>query len=139
MTSATSCLCELCNCGRHRCAEEKANQKANEVNQKVNASTSMPTSAYQDHFIAQDPLPRKPYLPFDTIHLSMAHFSGPAASTSLYDKYKQSEMTTYGAMFGPKKNNVCPATHSTPPGFVFTECDDRGHRCFKRAESLWKK
>ncbi|XP_066514641.1 stabilizer of axonemal microtubules 2-like [Hoplias malabaricus] len=42
------------------------------------------------------------------------------------------ESTMYRAEFTPKKIRVCPATFETPPGFVFQDADERGHKFFRR-------
>ncbi|XP_072516672.1 stabilizer of axonemal microtubules 2 isoform X2 [Salminus brasiliensis] len=40
--------------------------------------------------------------------------------------------TMYRTEFTPKKVSVCPASFEAPPGFVFQDTDERGHRFFRR-------
>ncbi|KAG9266551.1 stabilizer of axonemal microtubules 2 isoform X1 [Astyanax mexicanus] len=42
------------------------------------------------------------------------------------------ESTSYRTDFTPKKVSVCPASFESPPGFIFQNSDERGHRFFRR-------
>ncbi len=46
--------------------------------------------------------------------------------------------TMYRTDFTPKKISVCPASFEAPPGFVFDNYDDRGHRFFRKMRSADK-
>lgn len=43
--------------------------------------------------------------------------------------------TMYRTEFTPKKISMCPASFESPPGFVFDNYDDRGHRFFRKLTS----
>ncbi|XP_030622724.1 stabilizer of axonemal microtubules 2 [Chanos chanos] len=45
------------------------------------------------------------------------------------------EGTVYRTEFTPKKISVCPASFDCPPGYVFEENDERGHKLFRRLSS----
>ncbi|XP_066448779.1 stabilizer of axonemal microtubules 2 [Eleutherodactylus coqui] len=40
--------------------------------------------------------------------------------------------TLYRSEFVPKKNEICPATYPSPPGYVFESVDSRGHKLFRK-------
>lgn len=40
--------------------------------------------------------------------------------------------TMYRTEYTPKKQGICPATYSSPPGYVFVSTDSRGHKFFRR-------
>ncbi|XP_033023328.1 stabilizer of axonemal microtubules 2 isoform X1 [Lacerta agilis] len=40
--------------------------------------------------------------------------------------------TLYRTDYTPKKQEVCPATYPSPPGYVFVNTDSRGHKFFRR-------
>ncbi|KAM4602690.1 stabilizer of axonemal microtubules 2 [Polymixia lowei] len=42
------------------------------------------------------------------------------------------DSTMYRTEFTPKRISVCPASFESPPGYVFEESDDRGHRYFRK-------
>ncbi|KAL7866839.1 hypothetical protein AOLI_G00146530 [Acnodon oligacanthus] len=42
------------------------------------------------------------------------------------------ESTMYRTEFTPKKISVCPASFESPPGFLFEDIDERGHKVFRR-------
>ncbi|XP_051522260.1 stabilizer of axonemal microtubules 2 [Myxocyprinus asiaticus] len=43
--------------------------------------------------------------------------------------------TMYRTEFTAKRISMCPASFESPPGFVFDNCDDRGHRFFRKLMS----
>ncbi|KAI7814213.1 stabilizer of axonemal microtubules 2 [Triplophysa rosa] len=43
--------------------------------------------------------------------------------------------TMYRTEFTPKKISMCPASFESPPGFVFDNYDDQGHRFFRKLTS----
>ncbi|XP_051987375.1 stabilizer of axonemal microtubules 2 isoform X2 [Xyrauchen texanus] len=43
--------------------------------------------------------------------------------------------TMYRTEFTAKRISQCPASFESPPGFVFDNCDDRGHRFFRKLMS----
>uniref|UniRef100_A0A674EPD3 Stabilizer of axonemal microtubules 2 n=1 Tax=Salmo trutta TaxID=8032 RepID=A0A674EPD3_SALTR len=43
--------------------------------------------------------------------------------------------TMYSTEFTPKRISVCPASYDSPPGFVFEDRDDRGHRFYRKLPS----
>ncbi|XP_036296051.1 stabilizer of axonemal microtubules 2-like [Pipistrellus kuhlii] len=42
------------------------------------------------------------------------------------------DQTSYSADFVPKKQEVCPASYLSPPGYVFQTANSRGHRFFRK-------
>ncbi|XP_053128312.1 stabilizer of axonemal microtubules 2 isoform X2 [Hemicordylus capensis] len=40
--------------------------------------------------------------------------------------------TMYRTEYTPKKQEICPATYPSPPGFVYVSTDSRGHKFFRR-------
>uniref|UniRef100_A0A4W4GDP1 Stabilizer of axonemal microtubules 2 n=2 Tax=Electrophorus electricus TaxID=8005 RepID=A0A4W4GDP1_ELEEL len=46
--------------------------------------------------------------------------------------------TMYRREFTPKKISVCPASFTTPPGFIFVDTDECGHRFFHKVASQEK-
>ncbi|KAM4747221.1 stabilizer of axonemal microtubules 2 [Rhinophrynus dorsalis] len=40
--------------------------------------------------------------------------------------------TLYRSEFTPKKNEICPAMYPSPPGYVFENIDNRGHKVFRK-------
>ncbi|XP_071776939.2 stabilizer of axonemal microtubules 2 [Centroberyx gerrardi] len=45
------------------------------------------------------------------------------------------DSTMYRSEFTPKRISVCPASFEAPPGYVFEESDDRGHKFFRKLSS----
>ncbi|KAJ8398302.1 hypothetical protein AAFF_G00428720 [Aldrovandia affinis] len=43
--------------------------------------------------------------------------------------------TMYRSEFTPKKISVCPASFDSPPGYVFDNSDERGHKFFRKLSS----
>ncbi|XP_041755082.2 stabilizer of axonemal microtubules 2 isoform X1 [Coregonus clupeaformis] len=43
--------------------------------------------------------------------------------------------TMYSTEFTPKRISICPASYDSPPGFVFEDSDDRGHRFYRKLPS----
>ncbi|KAG1959567.1 stabilizer of axonemal microtubules [Pimephales promelas] len=73
-----------------------------------------------------------------------AHFVQHEAQPSLSFKPQNAPLRTdvplqnetmYRTEFTPKRISVCPASFESPPGFVFDNCDDQGHRFFRKMSS----
>ncbi|XP_051756072.1 stabilizer of axonemal microtubules 2 [Ctenopharyngodon idella] len=73
-----------------------------------------------------------------------AHFIQHEAQPSLSFKPQNAPLRTdaplqnetmYRSEFTPKRISMCPASFESPPGFVFENCDDQGHRFFRKTSS----
>uniref|UniRef100_A0A8D2LSP1 Stabilizer of axonemal microtubules 2 n=1 Tax=Varanus komodoensis TaxID=61221 RepID=A0A8D2LSP1_VARKO len=47
--------------------------------------------------------------------------------------------TIYRTEYTPKKQQICPATYPSPPGYVFVSTDSRGHKFFLKYKSFFVK
>ncbi|XP_016135917.1 stabilizer of axonemal microtubules 2-like [Sinocyclocheilus grahami] len=80
-------------------------------------------TTFRAHFIQHEPQPS---------------FSFKPQNTSLWTNAPLQNETMYCTEFTPKKINMCLAGFEYPPGFVFDNCDDRGHRFFRKMTSADK-
>ncbi|KAJ3593572.1 hypothetical protein NHX12_005906 [Muraenolepis orangiensis] len=74
-------------------------------------------TTFRAHFTAHELRPNKSFKPTD----QHAKSSAPMEDSTMY----RSEFT-------PKRISVCPASFELPPGYVFEERDDRGHKYFRK-------
>ncbi|XP_041755083.2 stabilizer of axonemal microtubules 2 isoform X2 [Coregonus clupeaformis] len=91
-------------------------------------------------FISAKPFnrPNKSSAPFQ------AHFTPHELQPSVSFKPAHAPMRTdapleggtmYSTEFTPKRISICPASYDSPPGFVFEDSDDRGHRFYRKLPS----
>uniref|UniRef100_A0A8C1UAV6 Stabilizer of axonemal microtubules 2 n=1 Tax=Cyprinus carpio TaxID=7962 RepID=A0A8C1UAV6_CYPCA len=71
-------------------------------------------------------------------HEAQPSFSFKPQNTPLRTDAPLQNDTMYSTEFTPKKISVCPASFESPPGFVFDNYDDRGHRFFRKMTSADK-
>uniref|UniRef100_A0A673GD79 Stabilizer of axonemal microtubules 2-like n=1 Tax=Sinocyclocheilus rhinocerous TaxID=307959 RepID=A0A673GD79_9TELE len=80
-------------------------------------------TTFRAHFIQHEPQPS---------------FSFKPQNTPLWTDAPLQNETMYRTEFMPKKISMCLAGFEYPPGFVFDNCDDRGHRFFRKMTSADK-
>uniref|UniRef100_A0A8C2C1V1 Stabilizer of axonemal microtubules 2-like n=1 Tax=Cyprinus carpio TaxID=7962 RepID=A0A8C2C1V1_CYPCA len=80
-------------------------------------------TTFRAHFIQHEPQPS---------------FSFKPRNAPLRTDVPLQNETMYSTEFTPKKISMCLAGLEYPPGFVFDNCDDRGHRFFRKMTSADK-
>ncbi|XP_073693748.1 stabilizer of axonemal microtubules 2 [Garra rufa] len=80
-------------------------------------------TTFRAHFIQHEPQPS---------------FSFKPQNAPLRTDAPLQNETMYRTEFTPKKISMCPASFEIPPGFVFDNYDDRGHRFFRKMASVDK-
>nr|AAI10109.1 Zgc:123250 [Danio rerio] len=68
-------------------------------------------------------------------HEAQPSFSFKPQNSPLHTDIPLQADTMYRTDFTPKKISMCPASFETPPGFVFENRDDQGHRFFRKMTS----
>nr|XP_034988127.1 stabilizer of axonemal microtubules 2 isoform X1 [Zootoca vivipara] len=56
----------------------------------------------------------------------------PSKMAPLQSSAPFTDETLYRTEYTPKKQEVCPATYPSPPGYVFVNTDSHGHKFFRR-------
>ncbi|TRY92695.1 hypothetical protein DNTS_032926 [Danionella cerebrum] len=74
-------------------------------------------TTFKAHFIQHELQPSVSFKP----HNAPLHTDVPLQSETMYRQE-----------FTPKKISMCPASFESPPGFEFENCDNRGHRFFRK-------
>ncbi|XP_036909402.1 stabilizer of axonemal microtubules 2 [Sturnira hondurensis] len=74
-------------------------------------------STFRSHYVPHKLTPTESCKPLNV----------PFRSPSPFD-----DVTMYSTEYAPKKQEVCPASHPSPPGYVYENTDSRGHRFFRR-------
>ncbi|CAK6442392.1 unnamed protein product [Pipistrellus nathusii] len=74
-------------------------------------------STFRAHYVPHEPVPRDSCKPTP----APAHGPGPFQ-----------DQTSYSVDFVPKRQEVCPASFPSPPGYVFEAANSRGHRFFRK-------
>lgn len=74
-------------------------------------------TTFRAHYVPHSIAMTQSYKPLQSTFLSSAPFE---------------DGTIYRTEYAPKKQEICPATYPSPPGYVFVNTDSHGHKFFRR-------
>ncbi|XP_053321414.1 stabilizer of axonemal microtubules 2 [Spea bombifrons] len=74
-------------------------------------------TTFRSHYLPHEINPTQSYKPSNMPLRSSAPFE---------------DGTMYRSDYTPKRNEICPANYPSPPGYIFENIDNRGHRMFRK-------
>uniref|UniRef100_A0A8D0DJ48 Stabilizer of axonemal microtubules 2 n=1 Tax=Salvator merianae TaxID=96440 RepID=A0A8D0DJ48_SALMN len=121
-------------------------EKSKRNNAPFQGSTTMRDAfqawdVYRPEIIRKSQEVPKPSGKFDGITTFRAHYiphnivptqSCKPPKMPLSSPVRFEDETMYRTAYTPKKQEVCPATYHSPPGYVFVSTDSRGHKFFRK-------
>uniref|UniRef100_A0A8D1BUT6 Stabilizer of axonemal microtubules 2 n=2 Tax=Sus scrofa TaxID=9823 RepID=A0A8D1BUT6_PIG len=74
-------------------------------------------STFRSHYVPHALIPTESCKPLNV----------PFKSSSPFD-----DVTLYSTEYTPKKQEICPASYPSPPGYIFENTNSRGHKFFRK-------
>ncbi|XP_014644149.1 PREDICTED: stabilizer of axonemal microtubules 2 isoform X2 [Ceratotherium simum simum] len=74
-------------------------------------------STFRSHYVPHELIPTESCKPLNV----------PFKSSIPFD-----DVTVYSIEYAPKKQEICPASYPSPPGYIFENTNSRGHKFFRK-------
>ncbi|XP_006870985.1 PREDICTED: protein FAM154B [Chrysochloris asiatica] len=74
-------------------------------------------STFQSHYVPHELIPTESCRPVNAALSSSIPFD---------------DVTMYSVEYTPKKQEICPASYPSPPGYIFENTDSQGHKFFRK-------
>nr|XP_020032203.1 stabilizer of axonemal microtubules 2 [Castor canadensis] len=74
-------------------------------------------STFRSHYVPHELIPTESCKPLNAAPKSSAPFGG---------------VTMYSVEYTPKKQEICPTSYASPPGYVFENSNSQGHKFFRK-------
>ncbi|XP_012657332.1 stabilizer of axonemal microtubules 2 isoform X3 [Otolemur garnettii] len=74
-------------------------------------------STFRSHYVPHELIPTESCKPLNVTFKSSVPFD---------------DVTTYSIEYTPKKQEICPASYPSPPGYIFDNINSQGHKFFRK-------
>ncbi|XP_048811972.1 stabilizer of axonemal microtubules 2 isoform X1 [Lagopus muta] len=74
-------------------------------------------TTFKSHYIPHHVVPARSFKPVHVVLPNSAHFQ---------------DETMYRTEYTPKKQEICPANYTSPPGYIYVNTDSHGHKFFRQ-------